>query len=325
MNDFMHFSEERQHSRPSSPLSSPAKRLSLLCAAALASGIAFGAAKKAASPKPSAKTKATAKKATAKKTTKAAATAKPAASGLKPFTESIPDALPKFDMVPIPGGTLTYSDASGAKKTAPIKPFWIGKTEMTWDVYDIFAYGFDLAGADAASGAAISRPSRPYGPPDRGFGHQNYPVISETYYAAEQFCEWLSAKTKHKYRLPTELEWEYACRAGAASSASMEKAALDKVAWYQDNSGNKSHPAGGKAPNAWGLNDMLGNVMEWCKGADDKPVARGGSWLDTADKVNCATRFFQNPSWNSTDPQFPKSKWWLSDGNFVGFRVVREE
>jgi formylglycine-generating enzyme required for sulfatase activity len=308
MFDFMHFSDENRR-ESLAPRVKWIGGLSLL----LLSASVIGAAKKETkTPKTVVPRKAT-----------AAATKTPAPK-LKTYSESIPDSLVKFQMVQVPGGTLDYTDSKGAKSKVTIKPFWIEKTEMTWDVFDIFAYGFDLTGSDAATAAAISRPSRPYGPPDRGFGHQGYPVISETYYAAEQFCEWLSLKTKKKYRLPTEQEWEYACRAGAAAKP-LDPKTSGKIAWSSENSENKSHPVAQKAPSPWALYDMLGNVMEWCKGDADKPVARGGSWKQTAGQISCAARFYQDPSWNSTDPQFPKSKWWLSDGNFIGFRVVRDE
>jgi formylglycine-generating enzyme required for sulfatase activity len=260
----------------------------------------------------------------------AASSPAPQASGKKlaAYSESLPNSVVKFDMVPIQGGTFMFSDATKGNKPVKtaVKSFWIGKTELTWEPFDIFAYGFDLANANInADAAALSRPSRPYGAPDRGFGHAGYPVISETYYAAEQFCVWLSLMTGKKYRLPTEAEWEYACRAGAADAKPMDKKALGEIAWFYDNGDDSTHPVGKKKPNAWGLYDMMGNVLEWCKGPDGKPVAKGGSWREEAKDVTCAARFFQDSSWNSTDPQNPKSKWWLSDGNFIGFRVVREE
>ena len=209
---------------------------------------------------------------------------------------------------------------------APVKvgPFWIGKTEVTWDAYDIFVFRLDLTEQQKTEGVdATSRPSKPYGAPDRGFGHQGYPALGVTFYAAEQFCQWLSAKTGKKYRLPTEAEWEYACRAGAASEEKPES--LDRTAWYWENADDKTHPVGTKAPNAWGLYDMLGNVAEWCRGADGTPVVRGGSYNDRAAKVGVTARALQTPAWNATDPQNPKSKWWLANAPFVGFRVLREE
>lgn len=243
------------------------------------------------------------------------------------YTETIPGTLVKFDMVALPGGTFQMADPTkgGAARLVTVKPFWIGKTELTWDVYDVYALGLDKPAKQSPKGAdAVSRPSRPYGAPDRSFGHQGYAAISISYHAAQQFCRWLSAKTGKKYRLPTEAEWEYACRAGGPAQK-LSGEALEKVAWFWDNSDDKTHPVGQKAPNAWGLHDMLGNAAEWCQGLDGVPVVRGGSFQDRAERVHCGARARQTPDWQATDPQNPKSKWWLTDGAFVGFRIVREE
>ena len=132
---------------------------------------------------------------------------------------------------------------------------------------------------------AESRPSHPYGAPDRGFGHDGYAAISETSRAAMQFCVWLSAKTGKKYRLPTEAEWEFACRAGGPGGK-LDREELKKVAWFWENSEEQPHPVGKKAPNAWGLYDMLGNVGEWAIGLDGKPVLCGGTWQDKAGLVH---------------------------------------
>ncbi len=228
-------------------------------------------------------------------------------------------------MIAIPEGTFI-----GAPKPLKIKAFWIGKTEVTWDQYDLFALVDASQPQEKTPGEkkdivvdGVARPSVPYGAPDHGFGHESYPAIHLTCYAAEQYCRWLSIKTGKKYRLPTEAEWEYACRAGVLKAEPLKD--LDKYAWYVDNADDKTHPVGKKQPNAWGLHDMLGNVMEWCQGMDGKPVARGGAYNDIADDVHPGARKIQTDEWNATDPQFPKSKWWLSDAPFVGFRVVCEK
>ncbi|MDH7571717.1 MAG: formylglycine-generating enzyme family protein, partial [Armatimonadota bacterium] len=195
----------------------------------------------------------------------------------------------------------------------------------TWDVFDVFAYRLDVPEERREQVDASTRPSKPYGAPDRGFGHEGYPAMSLSYLAAEKFCAWLSEKSGKKFRLPTEAEWEYACRAGQLAAAPFkDKADLDKVAWYYDNADDTTHPVAKKAPNAWGLYDMLGNVKEWCVGLDGKPVVRGGSYDDPAEKVHPGAREPFNPDWQMTDPQEPKSRWWLTDGPMVGFRVVCE-
>ena len=266
-----------------------------------------------------------AKKATPAKG-KAAAVKPPAPKPLKPYTESIQGTLVKFDMVPVPGGsyTITNPDTGRSQKVA-IKPFYIGKMEVTWDEYDVYLNKLDAPDSAGTGGAdAVSRPSRPYGVPDRGFGHQGYPVISIAYNAAQEYCKWLSAKTGRKYRLPTEAEWEYACRAGSLPAGPIrDRALLDRLAWHSENSEASTHPVGTKQPNAWGIHDMLGNAAEWCQPMDnEEPVVRGGCYSDSPDKVHPSARKRYSLDWQARDPQYPKSKWWLSDGPFVGFRVV---
>ncbi|MGQ9698598.1 MAG: formylglycine-generating enzyme family protein, partial [Armatimonadota bacterium] len=218
------------------------------------------------------------------------AVAKPAApTSLKAYTETIQGTLVKFDMVPVPGGTYTFTDPGfGKSKKVTIKPFYIGKTEVTWDEYDVYLNKLDTPNPDATDGAdAVSRPSRPYGVPDRGFGHQGYPAIGITYHAAQQYCLWLSAKTGKKYRLPTEAEWEYACRAGKLPAGPIaDRALLDSMAWHAENSNASTHPVGTKKANAWGIFDMLGNAGEWCQPVGGgEPVLRGGSYDDSPSQV----------------------------------------
>jgi len=255
---------------------------------------------------------------------------KPAAATL---TERIPGTAVSFELVSVPAGALVVADPASPEKTSTktIGPLWIGKTEVTWDQFDIFVYRLDLpeheraaaqSGGDAAAeGAdAVTRPSKPYLPPDRGYGHSGYPAITMSFHSATEYCKWLSEKTGHHYRLPTEAEWEYAARAGARQVP----AAVGEFAWSRADGGETTHPVGTKAANPWGLFDTLGNVAEWCVGADGKPVVRGGSFLSEAADLGYAARQLPTPAWNASDPQIPKSKWWLADCNFVGFRVVRD-
>ncbi len=235
--------------------------------------------------------------------TQAADQPAPAAT-LAPFDQEVPGAAFSFTMAPIAG-----DDAKG------IKPFYISTTELAWPAFDPFVYRLDepndLSGSDATT-----RPSKPYLPPDRGFGHDGYAAISMSFHSAQMYCAWLSRKSGKTYRLPTEAEWELACGEVAGP--------LTDAAWFKENADGKPHVAGTKSPNAHGLHDMLGNVQEWCVGEDGKPVTKGGSYRDPAEKLTREARAPQTPAWNSSDPQIPKSKWWLSDGPFVGFRVVCE-
>jgi formylglycine-generating enzyme required for sulfatase activity len=211
-----------------------------------------------------------------------------------------------------------------ADKDGKIKPFWISKTEVTWDAFDVYAFRLDEGESGGANVDAVSRPTKPYLPPDRGLGHEGYAAISVGYTNAQEFCNWLSARTGKHYRLPTEQEWEYACRAGSTKTYGVcdDVAGLKDYAWYADDSDGAPHPVAQKKPNAWGLYDMQGNVLEWVQGADGKPTTCGGSWRDEPEKLKPESRQKQEPSWNVTDPQIPKSKWWLSDGPMVGFRIV---
>ncbi|MDI6827965.1 MAG: SUMF1/EgtB/PvdO family nonheme iron enzyme [Armatimonadota bacterium] len=237
------------------------------------------------------------------------------------YTESIPGTLVKFEMVGVPAGEILMPDPSkkDTTKRIKIKPFWIGKTEVTWDEYDVFVYRLDVPEGTSENKDAVSRPSKPYGTVDRGFGHKGYPAINVSYYGAEQYCKWLSAKTGRKYRLPTEAEWEYACRAGMPPPTG-EK--LADFAWFWQ---EKTQPVEKKEPNAWGIHDMLGNVAEWCTDLSGKPVLCGGAFDDIAKTISPSARKYQDDSWQANDPQSPKSKWWLSDAPFAGFRVIRVE
>ncbi|TAJ18972.1 MAG: hypothetical protein EPO68_07035 [Planctomycetota bacterium] len=240
-----------------------------------------------------------------------------AAPAVASIWQDVPGTAYRFELVPIPGDVA-----------AGIAPFWLGRTEVTWDAFDAWAYRLDEpADAPPASGPdAITRPTKPYLPPDRGFGHEGYAVISIAHKNASEFCRWLSHKSGRKFRLPTELEWEHACRAGASTRYSFgdDAAQLAQHAWFAGNSSGKAQRVGAKKPNAWGLYDMHGNVKEWCVGSDGLPVTRGGGWRDAPALLECAAREKQLPAWNASDPNVPKSPWWLSDGSYVGFRVLCE-
>jgi len=243
----------------------------------------------------------------------------------------------------------------GPQHKVYVDGFWMGKFEITWDLYNLFVSreldrnqipkGRDSEvsiNVDGVSGATT-----PYVEMSFGMGIDNYPAISMTQLAAVKFCEWLSAMSGRFYRLPTEAEWEYACRAGSETAFNFgdDSSQLGDYAWYVENSNEKYHEVGTKKPNAWGLHDMHGNVAEWTldqyiptiykqRGVEvtnpleygDKvypKVVRGGSWMNNSNRLRSAARRPSTKKWKERDPQIPKSKWWHTDAPFVGFRVVR--
>lgn len=256
------------------------------------------------------------------------------------YTERLPKNMGRLQMVPIPAGQVTLDDPAnpGTAVVVDVPALYMSKTEVRWDEFSSYMYRFDLTDAQAAAGFdSENRPSMPYVPPDRGFGTDGFPVISVSYQNAVKFCEWLSKLTGKTYRLPTEAEWVWAALGGelgtdAASCEPLTAEQLGAVAWYGRTMANPNNggqpgtmPVGKQEANGYGLFDMFGNVREWVTGLDDVPVTKGGGWVDEADALQPYARIYQDDSWRLTDPQDPKSQWWLADGPFVGFRVVCEE
>jgi formylglycine-generating enzyme required for sulfatase activity len=283
---------------------------------------------------------------------------------MKPYVETIAGTSVTFEMVPVAGGTFRMgsppSEAGrGADEGPPhevtLSPFWIGKHEVTWSEYDKFWLDESVAQASyaaeikAAGPDALTRPTPPYADESFGFGKGKQPVISVGHHAAMEYARWLSRKTGKLYRLPTEAEWEYACRAGTTTAYSFADvpAALGEHAWFADNSEGQPRPVGGRKPNPWGLFDMHGNAGEWVldlyqedvyQARAGRPVmapvvmptdriyphvVRGGSWDHDPPALRCAARLFSRVEWNRRDPQLPQSVFWLTDATFVGFRLVR--
>jgi formylglycine-generating enzyme required for sulfatase activity len=255
-----------------------------------------------------------------------------AAAGLEQRT------LPfKLEMVLIKGGAFTMGSKQaevgrdhdeGPASEVAVGDFYLGKYEVTFAQYDAFC-------------DATSRKK----PDDEGWGRGDRPAIRVTWNAAAEFCNWLSEVTKLDYRLPTEAEWEYACRAGTTTpfywGESLEN--VHEHANTVDQSAKRNHPdwsaipgddgyaetapVGTYKPNAWGLYDMHGNVWEWCAdwydvgyyryGPESNPqgpaegterVLRGGSWFNSLPYLRSASRQGFNPDYVS---------------NGVGFRVAR--
>ena len=281
------------------------------------------------------------------------------------YRQLIPESDLAFDMVAVPGGVFRMGSPDGEAGRGPdegpqhpvrVRPFWMGKCEVTWDEFDLFR--FENArirpeekerGGRPRDADAITRPTPTYPDELRGFGREGHPAIGMSHHAAMEYCRWLSARTGKAYRLPTEAEWEWACRAGTKTAYFFGErpGALGDYAWYAANSEDATHPVGTKKPNPWGLHDMTGNVAEWCldhyakdfyarfpldrltlgpvhlpTAARYPHVVRGGCYADRPARCRSACRRASDRSWNRADPDEPQSIWWLWNADFVGFRVV---
>ena len=284
---------------------------------------------------------------------------------MKRYVELVEHSPAQIEMLPIPGGTFLMGspdqeagrDADeGPLHRVTIGPFWMSKFEITWDAYEVWMSDLDIFRLEALGVAPnkrdklaevfqLSQPTEPYTDMTFGMGKKGYPAICMTQHAARVFCKWLSAKTGRYYRLPTEAEWEYACRAGSSTAYHFgdDPSTLNEYAWFYNNSSEKTQPVGKKKPNPWGLHDMHGNVAEWVldqhlvdgyqKHAERDPlvipttlyphVVRGGSWDDQAANLRSAARAGSHPDWKQQDPQIPQSIWYFTDALHVGFRIVR--
>ena len=283
----------------------------------------------------------------------------PAQEKGKPYSQQINGTTLNFSMQPVPAGQFVMGSKNGKPDEQPlqqvkISPFWMSTFEVTWDIYEPFLYKdyetLNSTGPVPAEVDAVTRPTKPYLDMTFGMGKENHPALAMTHYNAIQFCKWLYVRTGVFYRLPTEAEWEYACRAGSKAEYTYgdEVANLAEYGWYKDNSQGKTHEVGKKKPNKWGLFDLHGNVAEWTydqyvadayaknsnKVVSDPVevpkqlyahVIRGGSYDDAASELRSAARLASDPVWKQIDPQIPKSNWWFPEAPFIGMRLVRPE
>jgi sulfatase modifying factor 1 len=270
------------------------------------------------------------------------------------FNEKIPGSIVSFDMVAIPGGKFTMGSPENEKfhkadegplRKVTLSKFWIAKNEVSWDEYMAF---FRATGSQGRTEGqivikknvdAISGATPPWGAPDQGWGKASRPAITMSWHAANVYCQWLSKVTGKKYRLPTEAEWEYACRAGTetpyffagnpknfTSSGLLKKifgpdtAVIASRVVYKVNSFSKTKEPLSVKSNPFGLKNMSGNVAEFCldfyspdtykkdstevinpRGPESgyEHVIRGGSFKSDASDVRSAAR------------DFTKTKAWL--------------
>lgn len=290
------------------------------------------------------------------------------------YKVTIPGTSVVFEMVPIPGGTFKMGspedeegreDNEGPQFEVEVAPFWMGKFEVTWAEYRLYLalYGifkeFETRGDRKVTKEneidSITAPTELYDP-SYTFEHgedPQLPAVTMTQYAARQYTKWMSGITGQFYRLPSEAEWEYACRAGTQTAYHFgdDASQLEDYAWYFENSDSKPHLVGQKKPNPWGLYDMHGNVAEWTidqvledgyqrfagktvKTADAlvwptelvPRAIRGGLWDDDAEACRSAARLSSKESeWKTEDPNLPLSPWWFTGDptRGIGFRIIR--
>ena len=280
------------------------------------------------------------------------------------YRTKIPESGTPYEMIYLKEGDFLMGSPAqepkrnldeGPQRKIAVSGFWMSKHEMTWAQFMPFAQK-DPPNRYTISGSPknpkgldkltdwISSPTQVYASPDFGMGmDDDFPAVGMTQNAALRFCQWLSLQTGHFYRLPTEAEWEFACRAGTATPFSCPEDQLAEYAVIDPLQIRTAYEkVGSKKPNPWGLYDMHGNVMEWCLDAyrpgydhlaAENPrvtptqrygrVIRGGSWYDSAEYSRSAARSCSNPNFNLQDPQLPQSIWWLVDAQWLGFRIVR--
>lgn len=282
------------------------------------------------------------------------------------YEGQIPVGKLPYSMVAIKGGAFLMGSPpeeegrnadEGPQKKVIVSDFWMGKHEIIWTQFMAYA---DRKKEQIRNRTGTPRtpetltkdvdwvtaPTEYYMQPDVGMGMDDgFPAVGMTQHSANKFCQWLSAQTGHFYRLPTEAEWEYACRAGTTGPFSFPSDEIGKFAVgdpYQIR--DRYEKVGTKRPNPWGLYDMHGNVLEWCldgyskdgySGLPEKDpwrkatqryprIVRGGSWYDDDPAYfRSAARVYSDSNWNLQDPQLPRSLWWLADAQWVGFRIVR--
>jgi formylglycine-generating enzyme required for sulfatase activity len=292
-----------------------------------------------------------------------------------PYEEPIPGTDVSIAMVPVQGGSLLLGspsgeagrlDDEGPQVRVALPPFWMAKYETRWAEYRPYmdvAQAFEKFNdkkirpvSEDRLVDAITAPSKLYDP---SFTFQSgedprQPAVTMSQYAAKQYTKWLSLLTERFYRLPTEAEWEHACRAGTSTAYSFgdDPAQLDDYAWHYANAEDATHAVGQKQPNPWGLFDMHGNAEEWVldaynathyaelakQGEIDRDAAvdwpttlfprvlRGGSWDDDPERLRSAARGQSDDEvWRDYDPNSPKSPWWFASelAQDVGFRLVR--
>lgn len=256
------------------------------------------------------------------------------------LTQNMPGSEQSFTLKLIPSTELKASNG----KIVLLDSFYVGTHEVTHDLFVMFKRKESDTNAsnltDDYSPDAITRPTPPYEDPTWGMGNiGGYPAVSMTQQSALRFCEWLYYKTGRFYRLPTEAEWTL-----VAQMYGQQNSYDEAIGVFDENSYSKYEIVGSQEGEK-DIFDLYGNVLEWTLDSwendflasyEDKNISnpwivptkknfrvlKGGSFFDSAKDVDANTRFKSKRKWQERDPQIPKSKWWLTDGSFIGFRLV---
>ena len=229
------------------------------------------------------------------------------------------------EMVVIPAGSFVMGSNANAEEkplhTVTIRSFLIGRTEVTQKLW------LNVMGGN---------------PSDFANCGQECPVEKVNFYSAQEFITRLNQKTGQEYRLPSEAEWEYAARAGSTTEWSFgsDDSKLGNYAWHSGNSGGKTHEVGRKSPNAFGLFDMYGNVLEWIQDCWHENYGGaptdGSAWITGRNWVTTCSRYYGNRefqvlrggSWNSNPVNLRSTyRTGLNPGfstNHIGFRLARD-
>lgn len=217
----------------------------------------------------------------------------------------IPGTRIALEMVYVPGGRFKRGGVE-----IEVKPFWISKREVTWAQFNRFYEYPEEQKVDGVTRPSSGKNYLQLSGLPTAFLEDDRPVTNLRYHSTLAYCEWLSKRTGRSFRLPTEVEWEYASNAASEG-------------WSRDSSNGETHPVGKKAPNAFGLFDLRGNVWEYCLEPDQPPdfgpVVRGGAW----NTPPVEQRRTIPVAWEEVDPNRPFSTWWFRGDHSQGFRVVR--
>lgn len=235
----------------------------------------------------------------------------------------VPGTPVTITVVRIPGGRVAVGPEGGPRREVELRSFWMGKFEVTWGEFDAF-FESDQSNVERLKVDGITRPTKAksyFGQVGLAghFLEARRPVINVRWHGAVAFCDWLTRLTGRRFRLPTEAEWEYACRAGMTGD-------LESQAWHAGNSGERTHGVGEKKADKLGIHDLLGNVWEYClepiNPPEYGPVLRGGAWNTSPSDLGPGLRHAVVKEWYEADPNRPRSSWWLTNVHTQGFRVV---